>query len=129
MDSGFRQLDTRERALLEKLLDAEFLGRDELHAQLDSLTAKQIEEDGTLTLRCASGPPSPSKYRLAMEGWYKDVDGMAISVMLHLDKDGFMSMLEIIKYGGSPIIDPPSARALVLLLPEERGRKPGEEIP
>ncbi len=127
MDSGFRQLDARERGLLEKLLEAEFLGRDELRTQLDSLTAKQIEEDGTLTLRCDSGSPSPGKYAVAMEGMCKDADGGDMSVMLHLNHQGFMSMLEIIKYGPSPIISPPSARDLVLLLPEDRGRKPGEK--
>ena len=126
MDSEFRQLTDRERGLVEKLLDADFPGRDELRTQLASLTAKQIEEDGTLSLRCESGVPSPSKYRLAMEGWYKDADGMTISVMLHLDKNGFMSMLEIIKPGTSPIINPPSSYDLVLLLPEDGGRKPGK---
>jgi hypothetical protein len=127
MDSGFRQLDARERGLLEKLLEAEFPGRDELRTQLDSLTAKQIEEDGTLSLRCDSESPSPGKYAVAMEGMCKDADGGDMSVMLHLNHQGFMSMLEIIKYGPSPIISPPSARDLVLLLPEDRGRKPGEK--
>jgi hypothetical protein len=127
MDSGFRQLDARERGLLEKLLEAEFPGRDELRTQLDSLTAKQIEEDGTLSLRCDSGSPSPGKYAVAMEGMCKDADGGDMSVMLHLNHQGFMSMLEIIKYGPSPIISPPSARDLVLLLPKDRGQKPGEK--
>jgi hypothetical protein len=62
-----------------------------------------------------------------MEGMCKDADGGDMSVMLHLNHQGFMSMLEIIKYGLSPIISPPSARDLVLLLPEDRGRKPGEK--
>ena len=101
MDSGFRQLDARERGLLEKLLEAEFPGRDELRTQLDSLTAKQIEEDGTLSLRCDSGSPSPGKYAVAMEGMCKDADGGDMSVMLHLNHQGFMSMLEIMKYGPS----------------------------
>src|SRR5712692_875665 len=128
MDSGFRQLDDRERGLLEKLLEAEFLGRDELRAQLGSVSAKHTTEDGTLSLRCDSGPPSPSYYRLAMEGWCKDADGMNIAILLHLNKDGFMRLLEIFKEDGSPIINPPSARDMVLLLPEDGGRKPGEEI-
>jgi hypothetical protein len=128
MDPVFRQLDTRERGLIEKLLEAEFPGRDELRAQLESVTAKQIHGDGTLTLKCDSGAPSSSKYRLAMEGRYRDADGMTISIMLHLDKHGFMSMLEIYKFDLSPIINQPSARDLVLLLPEDRGRKPGEKI-
>jgi hypothetical protein len=34
MDSEFRSLDLRERGLLEKLLEVDFLGRDELRAQM-----------------------------------------------------------------------------------------------
>lgn len=127
MDYKFRQLDSRERGPLDALLESEFLGRDELRAQLSSVTAKQIGEDGTLSLRCDSGPPSPSYWRVVMEGWYKDADGMTIAVMLHLNQDGFMGMLEIFKDDGSPIINPPSAHDLVLLLPEDGGRKPGTE--
>jgi uncharacterized protein DUF6984 len=126
MDSGFRQLDDRERGLLEKLLEAEFPGRDELLAQLGSVTAKQVEQDGTLSLRCDSGPPSPSKHLPVAEAWGKDADGGDMSVMLHIDGHGFMSMLEIVKYGDSPIINPPSACDLVLLLREDRGRKSGK---
>jgi hypothetical protein len=109
MDPEFRPLRDRERGLLEKLLEADFPGRDELRAQMSSLTGKQIEEDGTLSLRCASGPPAPTKYAVAMEGVCTDADGGMIAVMLHVDKDGFMHMLEIIKYDGSAIINPPSA--------------------
>jgi hypothetical protein len=126
MDSEFRPLDTREKGLLEKLFETEFQGRDELRSQLDSVTAKQIEEDGTLSLRCGSGLPWPNKYALAAEGWCKDADGMTIAVMVHIGKCGFMHMLEIVKFDGSPVMNPPSARDLVLLLPEDGGRKPGE---
>ena len=117
MDSEFRPLNARERELLEKLLGPQFQGRDELRSQLSSLTAKQIAEDGTLSLRCGSGPPAPTKYRLAMEGVCRDADGMTIAVLLHVDKDGFMHMLEIIKYDGSPIMTPPNARDLALIDP------------
>ena len=37
-----------------------------------------------------------------------------------------MRMLEIIKYDGSPILNPPSARDLVLLMPEGSGLEPTE---
>jgi hypothetical protein len=52
-----------------------------------------------------------------------------VSVMLHIDKAGYMNMLEIIKYDGSPILDPPSPDKLVLLLPEARGQVPGQASP
>ena len=117
MDSSFRPLTAYERELLEKLLEPEFPGRDELRKQLNSVTAKQLHEDGTLDLQCGSGPPARTKYLMPMEGYCEDADGMTISVLLHVDKDGFMNMLEIIKYDNSPIINPPAARDLVLLDP------------
>ncbi|MGA8428396.1 MAG: hypothetical protein WB729_01140 [Candidatus Sulfotelmatobacter sp.] len=119
MDPDFRQLDDRERGLIDKLLETDFLGRDELISQLASVTAKQIHEDGTLTLRCGSGLPSPSKYRLVAEAWCKDADGMTISIMLHISKDRFMCMLEIYKYDQSEVINAPRSSDLVLLPPED----------
>jgi hypothetical protein len=59
MELGFRQLTDQERGLLEKLLEVEFPGRDELRAQLSSVTAKQIEEDGTLSLKCDPNSTRP----------------------------------------------------------------------
>ena len=114
MDSEFRELSIREKGLLEKLLNAATQGRDELRAQMSALTAKQIIEDGTLDLRCESGPSAPGKDAFVAEGICKDADGADIAVILHLGKGGFMSMLEIIKYDGSRIINPPSAENLVL---------------
>jgi hypothetical protein len=113
MDSEFRELNTREKGLLEKLLDAAPQVRDELRTQLDQIRAEQIEADGTLRLHCLGGVPS--KYVTPVsEGVCKDADGSDIAVMLHLGKSGFMSMLEIIKYDGSQIINPPSAENLAI---------------
>src|SRR6266567_4968637 len=124
MDSEFRELTMRERDLLEKLLIAAIFGRDELRTQLEHVRAKQIIDDGTLGLQCNGGIRAPGKYGPVAEGISKDADGADIAVMLHLDKGGFMSMLEIIKYDGSRIIKPPSAHDLVLLMPESPGQKP-----
>jgi hypothetical protein len=112
VESVFRQLNDRERGLNEKLLEADFQGRDELRAQIGSVTAKEIEDDGTLELRCASGPPAPTKYAVAMEGVYIDADGAMVAIMLHVGKDGFMRMLEILRYDGLPIITPPVAEGV-----------------
>ncbi len=125
MEGGFRPLDSRERALVEKLLEADFPGRDKLRGQLKSVTGKQIEPDGTLSLRCESGLPSTSKFLPVAEGVCKDADGVLVSVILHINIHGFMDMLEIIKYDGSAIINPPSASELRVLRPESRGEVSG----
>ena len=113
MDSEFRELSTREKGLLEKLLSAAPHGRDELRTQLNHIKAEQIEDDGTLRLQCHGGTPS-RYYTPVAEGVCKDADGADIAVILHLRKGGFMSMLEIIKYDGSQIINPPSAENLAI---------------
>jgi hypothetical protein len=113
MDSEFRELNTREKGLLEMLLNAAPHGRDELRTQLDHIKAEQIEDDGTLRLQCQGGSPS-IYYTPVAEGVCKDADGADIAVILHLEKGGFMSMLEIIKYDGSMIMNPPSAENLAI---------------
>ncbi len=88
MDSEFRELTSRERGLLEKLLNAAIHGGDELRTQLNHVKAKQIEEDGTLRLQCDGGIPAPGKYAPVAEGICKDADGSDIAVILHLGKGG-----------------------------------------
>jgi hypothetical protein len=103
--------------------EPEFEGRDELRSQLGLATAKQLLEDGTLKLRCDSGSPASTTHGMVSEGMCKDADGLLISVLLHVDREGFMCMLEILKYHPSPIINPPAARDLRLLdRPKIRGR-------
>jgi hypothetical protein len=113
MDSEFRELNSREKDLLERLLSAAPHGRDELRTQLNHIKAEQIEDDGTLRLQCHGGTPS-RYYTPVAEGVCKDADGADIAVILHLRKGGFMSMLEIIKYDGSQIMNPPSAENLAI---------------
>ena len=124
MDSEFRELNTQEKGLLETLLGAATHGRDELRTQLNHVKAQQIEEDGTLRLQCNGGTGAPGKTAPVAEATYKDADGADVAVILHLGKGGFMSMLEIIRYDGSHIVNPPSAQNLVLLMPESPGQKP-----
>jgi uncharacterized protein DUF6984 len=115
MESSFRPLTTYERELLEKLLEPEFPGRDELRQQLNSVTAKQTMEDGTLSLQCDSTHPAPVKCRVPVEAECPDADGGPISFFLHV-VDGFLNELDIVKYDGSKILRPPPPRDLVLIV-------------
>src|SRR5438874_8795200 len=80
LDASFRPLKTHERELLEKLLEPEFPGREELRQQLNSVTAKQVFENGTLALQCGLTHPAPVKSRVPVEGECRDADGGPISV-------------------------------------------------
>jgi hypothetical protein len=116
MDSDFRPLKAPERELLEKLLDPKFPGRDELREQLGSVSAQQVYEDGTLSLRVSSGQPAAVKHRVPTEGSCSDSDGVMIHVLLHV-VNGMMDELEIFKEDGTDIMRPPTAHALDLAPP------------
>jgi hypothetical protein len=129
MDLSYRPLKTNERELLEKLLEPDFPGRDELLGQISSVTAKEIDEDGGLALQCAPSRPAPVKCRVPTEGECVDADGVAIHVLLHV-VDGTMSELEIFKDDSSRVQNPPVARDLVLFTPYgEAGVKWGAREP
>ena len=100
VEQAFRPLFKHERELIEKLLEPEFVGRDELRAQLQTVTGRQLLDDGTfLELRCGSSVTAPVRNRVPTEGRCRDTDGGPIDVLLHV-VDGLMHQLEILKYGG-----------------------------
>jgi hypothetical protein len=112
MEKQFRPLSGRERELIERLLNQDFPGRDELRIQLQSATARQVLDDGTLELRCESGLKAPVRDRVPTEGTCRDIDGGTVDVLLHV-VDGVMKELEILKHGG-PLLRPPEAKDLTV---------------
>src|ERR1700730_11777185 len=82
MNQPFRPLAPRELELLEKLLEPEFPGRDELQRQLGSVTARQTHDDGTLELHCEGGPQAPVGCRVPTEGEYLDAGGRPVNGLL-----------------------------------------------
>ena len=113
VEQSFRPLFKHERELIEKLLEPEFAGRDELRAQLQTVTARQLLADGTfLELRCDSDVRAPVRNRVPTEGTCQDTDGGTIDVFLHV-VDGLMHELEILKYDG-PIREWPTAENLTV---------------
>lgn len=116
MDSDFRPPRPNERELLGKLLEGDFPGREELCTQLESVTVKEIDEDGSLALAVASGPKAPVRHRVPTEGMCPDGDGKMVFVLLHV-VNGTMNELEIFKEDGSKILRPPAARDLNLFRP------------
>lgn len=111
-DSEWRPLTDRERAILDRLFECDFVDRDELRPQLDGLTCKVIdkyEDDyGSLEFRLdGRGAPTGMGCPL-VEGEYRDEDGVPISIVLHV-RDGQLWELEIFKADGGRIIKTPRA--------------------
>jgi hypothetical protein len=93
------------------------------------VTAKQIDEDGSLALQCSSGRPAPVECRVPTEGECADADGTAIHVLLHV-VNGKINELEVFKDDLSRVQNPPGARDLVLFTPYgQAGVKWGAEEP
>ena len=113
---SYRPLRKNEREVLEKLLEPDFPGRDELRDQLDSVTAEEIDEDGGLALKCEPSRPASVKCRVPTEGECIDTDGVMIHVLLHV-VDGRMNELELFKEDASRVSKLPAARDLVLFTP------------
>lgn len=113
METDFRPLQANEMALLKKLLDHDFQGRDALRFQLSSVTGRQIDEHGCLELRTDEAIEADTEIASPTEGRCEDIDGGVIVVMLHVRK-GKLHMLEIIKEDGSDILRAPKAEALTV---------------
>lgn len=108
---AFRPLEDHERKLLERLLDHhDFPGRDEVRQQLESATARTIAEYndnyGSFELRVADSLPAAVDYLVPVEAEYFE-GGVPVWILLHVDRDGFMRELEIVRADGKPLISRP----------------------
>ena len=115
--AGFRALQNGERRLLETLLDhRQFDGRDQLREQLESTTARLILEYqdnyGSIELHVSNGPPSSGRKRVPVEGQYLDDDGIPVWLLLHINREGFMCELEIVRADGKPLVSAPTPERL-----------------
>jgi hypothetical protein len=108
----FRPLTSSEKAILEKLLETSFPGRDELAQQLRGLQAKQIDDEGSLKLLVTTKSKANVAQGVVSEAKYPDLDtkgeaGAHVNLLLHV-ADGKLSMLEIYKDDQSKILKKPN---------------------
>ena len=110
MESQWRPLEEHERAILERLLECEFPGQDELRQQAESVRAKLIDEYNdeynSLALSVHSPILASTEFRVPVEAEYLDADGVPICILLHV-VDGRLHELEIFKADGGTIKNPP----------------------
>jgi hypothetical protein len=109
--ADYRPLAASERALLERLLEPRFPGRDELRAQLDHLAARPLDDEGCLDLECRGGPRAEVKHSIPTEGEGPDVDGAILHVQLHVE-GGFMRALTMWSESTTKPKGLPAARGL-----------------
>lgn len=102
--SSYRPLTDWERGVILRLLmERPFAGRDELLAQVDTVAARLIDEDGSIGLRCSCDVKAAVTERIPVEGEAPDRDGMTIHYLLHV-VDGTMNELEVYKDDSSRVM-------------------------
>jgi hypothetical protein len=118
MDETYRSPNAIECELLKKLMEKSFPGRDELFGQLDGLSVKTIDDEGSLSIRVSPlASPAEVKDRVVAEGYYFDEDtssneGPRVNVLLHV-VNGVLTEIEVYKDDGSPIRKRPLAENLI----------------
>jgi quinol monooxygenase YgiN len=133
--SSFRNLTDYERSLIGRLLEEDFAGRATLASQIEEalvrqldehgclefsvkrdIVVRQLDEHGCLEFSVKRDIVANVKDRIPTEGEFKDTDGVAIHVLLHVVK-GKVDELEIYKDDGSPVVRMPDPAGLRLFHP------------
>lgn len=112
----FRRPDRKELALLKRLLEAEFPGRDDLTAMIPDLRVRSIDADGSLELQAQSELSAHVIKQVPVGAQAKDQDGFEIHVLLHVGS-GKPTELEVFEEDGSAferMPDPASFEVIVL---------------
>lgn len=81
----FRGMEPRELAVIHKLLEPTFPGRDQLLQQLESAEVRTIDGDGSLEFSVKSDTSANDiKHAVPTEAEYEDPDGVTVHVLLHV---------------------------------------------
>jgi hypothetical protein len=113
----YRELTEYERKLVDRLLSEGFAGRDEISSQVRSSRVRQIDKEGSLEFLVSGGSMVTSGFRIPVEGWFEDTDGMLVHVLLHV-VSGRINELEIYKDDGSQIVQMAEPSRLTIFRPE-----------
>lgn len=109
--SGTRPLSRREKELLAKLLDAKFLGRDELLWQARRVMVRAMDRNGSLEFILTHDRPAPVAHRVPVEAEVDDSDGVTIHVLLHV-VGGMLRELEIYREDSKDVQHEPDPKDL-----------------
>src|SRR5258708_1369708 len=118
MEQQFRNPTAMETELMQRLLAAEFVGKEEIAKQLENARVRVIDEEGSLEFQPSSvADTARVNKRIPVEAEGVDEDGIHVHFLLHVVK-GFVKELEVYKDDGSPIKGIPSPGDLeVIVLP------------
>jgi hypothetical protein len=113
-EAPLRELLPSERAILDRLLEAEFDGRDEIRQQLGEVLVQPVDEDGSLRLVTIVGPPAPVRFAAPVSGQALDEDGVGMEIVLQMEGDR-VAELEFYKFDGSGVRRLPDPKDIELI--------------
>jgi Domain of unknown function (DUF6984) len=97
---SWRELTEYETSLLNRMLENDFPGRDELRAQVEDCLVETVEsygdDYGSIRFKAGVEAPGPGWHNVAVTATAMDRDGIPISYLLHVI-DGSLLELEIVK--------------------------------
>jgi hypothetical protein len=109
-----RALTSDERAIIRRLLTAEFAGADKLLHQSDLATVRAADLGGVLVLSFDVPPQAPRVHldkRIPVEAEASDSDGMPIHMLVHVI-DGALKEVEIFREDSQALLQLPMANQL-----------------
>jgi hypothetical protein len=112
-ETEWRPLSEREQAVVLRLLEQPFEGRDDVLRQLQTVHVKDFPDRG-LWFDAGKGYPPQVGIEAVVTAHTSDTDGMMIEVILML-KQGRLYALDVWKGDGSPIIRPPDPSDLRII--------------
>ncbi|MCB9938856.1 MAG: hypothetical protein H6823_11475 [Planctomycetaceae bacterium] len=112
----FRPLRQDERDLVSRLLAIEFLGRQQLLAQLTSATVEPIDLNGSLRFEVHEDTHADVSKRIPVEAHCLDSDDVCIHALLHV-LNGRLSELEIYKDDSTPVVRAIDAEEWEIVVP------------
>jgi uncharacterized protein DUF6984 len=117
-ESQFREPTAVERALLERLLEADFPGRNELVGLVLNVLVRTVDRDASLELVSQVEGKAPVVKRVPVEAEGKDEDGTMIHMLLHVNNAGKPIELEFFREDAGAIKRMPAPAAFeVIVLP------------
>lgn len=118
IEQHFREPTPAEAEVMQRLLAADFPGKEEIAKQMAGCRVRIIDDEGSLELELSDmAKPAKVEKRIPVEADAVDEDGIHVHFLLHVVK-GFAKELEVYKDDGSPIKRMPCPDDLeVIVLP------------
>lgn len=120
-EQAWRRRTPYEAELVDKLLDTDFEGRDELRKQWRSALVRTVSPSGSFAIRSSDGePPSPAEFGVPVEGESPDdEEGGGVHALLHI-RDGYLEELEVYRDIPGPLRNRVDPKAMEVFAPPFR---------